>query len=84
MTIENEWTTEKGRGSNNLASNTVPLLDRAAPPAESGGGAGGPGAAGGMAGAMGAAGRLGRGMGSGGPGGMAGAWATPAAWAAAA
>ena len=28
-----EWTTEKGSQNNNLASNTVPLLDRAAAPA---------------------------------------------------
>lgn len=45
MTTEKEWTTEKGQGSNNLASNTVPLLDRAsAPAAEAGGAAGGAGA----------------------------------------
>ncbi len=45
LTTEKEWTNEKGQGSNNLASRTVPLLDRAAPPAAEGGGAsaGGPG-----------------------------------------
>src|SRR5262249_10446468 len=50
MTIEKEWTTEKGKGSNNLASHTVPLLDRAAPPVSSEGGAAGGG--GGMMDAM--------------------------------
>jgi type IV pilus assembly protein PilM len=35
------WTNEKGSASNNLASNTVPLLDRAAPPADMEGGMGG-------------------------------------------
>ena len=42
-----EWTTEKGINNNNLASNTVPLLDRAAPSAgsEGGGGAAAPGGA---------------------------------------
>ena len=43
LTTEKEWTTEKGKSNNNLASNTVPLLDRAAPPAgtaDSGGGGG--------------------------------------------
>jgi type IV pilus assembly protein PilM len=43
---DHEWTTEKGLQSNNLASNTVPLLDRASPPAaaaDAGGGAGGGG-----------------------------------------
>ena len=43
MTSEKEWTTEKGQGNNNLASNTIPLLDRALAPAaaaDSGGGAG--------------------------------------------
>ena len=30
---DTEWTSEKGMQNNNLASNTVPLLDRAAPPA---------------------------------------------------
>ena len=29
MDEDKEWTTEKGRQNNNLASNTVPLLDRA-------------------------------------------------------
>ena len=33
MAEDKEWTTEKGSQHNNLASNTVPLLDRAAPPA---------------------------------------------------
>jgi type IV pilus assembly protein PilM len=34
MSIDREWTSEKGMGSNNLASSTVPLLDRASPPAD--------------------------------------------------
>jgi type IV pilus assembly protein PilM len=49
MAEDKEWTTEKGSQHNNLASNTVPLLDRAAPSAEAsggGGGAGGPGGGG--------------------------------------
>jgi type IV pilus assembly protein PilM len=45
---DREWTTEKGAQNNNLASSTVPLLDRATPPATSGGGEGGTG--GGMSG----------------------------------
>jgi type IV pilus assembly protein PilM len=42
---DREWTNEKGLQSNNLASNTVPLLDRASPPAAAAdaGGAGGGG-----------------------------------------
>ncbi len=40
FTIEKEWTTEKGQGHNNLASKTVPLLDRATAPAAEAGGAG--------------------------------------------
>jgi type IV pilus assembly protein PilM len=41
MTSDKDWTSEKGQGSNNLASSTIPLLDRAAPPvAAEGGGAG--------------------------------------------
>ena len=39
MTEDREWTTEKGAQHNNLASNTVPLLDRASPPAAEAGGA---------------------------------------------
>ena len=35
-----EWTTEKGSSNNNLAGNTVPLLDRAAPTAAAEGGGG--------------------------------------------
>ena len=55
MTSEKEWTSEKGQSSNNLASNTIPLLDRAvaAAPARRGRRRrrmGGPGM--GMAGAM--------------------------------
>ena len=34
MSIDKDWTSEKGSGNNNLASNTVPLLDRASPPAD--------------------------------------------------
>ncbi len=41
MTSEKEWTSEKGQGSNNLASSTIPLLDRAAAPAGAEGGGGG-------------------------------------------
>ncbi len=51
--IEKEWTSEKGQSNNNLASKTVPLLDRASPPAAAeGGGAGGTAAPSGMAGMM--------------------------------
>jgi len=32
MSIDKNWTSEKGTATNNLASRTVPLLDRAAPP----------------------------------------------------
>jgi type IV pilus assembly protein PilM len=75
---DKEWTSEKGSQHNNLASKTVPLLDRAAPPADAGGG--GPGGGGGMAnmmsrmgggrgGAMGG-GAMGGGMGGGGMGRM--------------
>ena len=37
--VDKEWTSDKGNANNNLASRTVPLLDRAAPPedAEAGG-----------------------------------------------
>jgi type IV pilus assembly protein PilM len=47
-----DWTTEKGSENNNLASNTVPLLDRAAPSAKAAGaeGGAGPGKLGGMGG----------------------------------
>ncbi len=43
MSIDNQWTSEKGSGNNNVANTTVPVLDRAAPPAsaEGGGGMGG-------------------------------------------
>lgn len=34
---DKEWTTEKGAASNNLATNTIPLLDRTAPMEEMGG-----------------------------------------------
>ncbi|AMV37656.1 type IV pilus assembly protein PilM [Planctomyces sp. SH-PL62] len=59
MNSDKNWTSEKGSATNNLASRTVPLLDRAAPPVEESGGMGEMG----MMGAM---------MGSGmmGPGGM--------------
>jgi type IV pilus assembly protein PilM len=44
MISDKEWTTEKGAQTNNLASNTVPILSRAAPPASAdAGGGGGPG-----------------------------------------
>ena len=51
MSIDRDWTSEKGSGNNNLASSTVPLLDRASPPADSE--AGGGGAMGGMMGGSG-------------------------------
>jgi type IV pilus assembly protein PilM len=40
MARDPEWTSEKGSQNNNMASNTVPLLDRAAPSAGEGGGGG--------------------------------------------
>jgi type IV pilus assembly protein PilM len=52
MTSEKEWTSEKGQSSNNLASNTIPLLDRASAPVASEGGASGGAGAGGPAGGM--------------------------------
>jgi type IV pilus assembly protein PilM len=54
LTTEKEWTTEKGQSSNNLASHTVPILDRASAPVAEGGGAGaaGPGGAGMAGGGM--------------------------------
>ncbi len=73
MAEDKEWTSEKGLQHNNLASSTVPLLDRATPTAtDSGGAAGGTGGAmaammGGGMGAMG-----GRGMMARGNGGMGG------------
>ena len=77
MTTEKEWTTEKGKSSNNLASNTIPLLARASAPAGEGGGEGGgmggmggPGGPGGMSQMMASMGQM-RGMG-GGPGGAGG------------
>lgn len=50
---DTEWTSEKGSQNNNLASNTVPLLDRAAPPAGTDGGGDVGGRAGMMGGQMG-------------------------------
>ena len=38
MARDPEWTTDKGSQNNNMASRTVPLLDRAAPAAVEGGG----------------------------------------------
>jgi type IV pilus assembly protein PilM len=69
MTIDSSWTSEKGANNNNLASNTVPLLDRASPPAEAEG-AGAAGGGGGMGNyaAMMAGGRMAGGMGMGGYG----------------
>jgi len=80
MSHDREWTSEKGSTYNNLASNTVPLLERAGPP-ESAGGAGMAGmGAGGEASSrmssmmMGAGGgMMGMGMAKGGRGGMMGA-----------
>ncbi|APW63466.1 type IV pilus assembly protein PilM [Paludisphaera borealis] len=43
QTSDRNWTSEKGSATNNLASKTVPLLDRAAPPESSEGGGGGMG-----------------------------------------
>ncbi len=37
LDIDADWTSEKGSQNNNMSSNTVPLLDRAAPKAEGGG-----------------------------------------------
>ena len=49
LSKEEEWTTEKGQGTNNLASNTIPMLERASPPVtESSGGGGGASGMGGM------------------------------------
>ena len=74
MTSEKEWTTEKGKSSNNLSGNTVPLLARASAPAAEGGGAGG--GMGNMMGGMGAMGQMrgmsGPGMTGGVPGGGGG------------
>jgi type IV pilus assembly protein PilM len=47
MSSDRNWTSEKGSANNNMASNTVPLLDRAPPPASTEGGGGG-GSSGGM------------------------------------
>ncbi len=52
MSHDREWTSEKGATYNNLASNTVPLLERAGPPESAQGGAAG-GSAGQMASGMG-------------------------------
>jgi len=71
MTTDSSWTNQKGSVTNGLASKTVPLLERASPPADAGGEGGGPMMMGPMGGMMGMMGR-GRGaMGSGdmGPGG---------------
>jgi type IV pilus assembly protein PilM len=57
---DREWTSEKGVQNNNLAGNTVPLLDRAtATAAADGGGAGGGGPMSGMMGAQIGMGRMG-------------------------
>jgi type IV pilus assembly protein PilM len=70
MSEDKEWTTEKGSQRNNMASNTVPLLDRASPPAgESAAG----GAMGAMGGAIGERMRAGGGMTGTGMGAMMGA-----------
>lgn len=69
---DKEWTSEKGTANNNLASQTVPLLDRAAPPEDTEGGMMG-GMEGMMASYMGSGpmGKMGGMMGSGGmPGAM--------------
>jgi type IV pilus assembly protein PilM len=64
---DTEWTSEKGAQNNNLAGNTVPLLDRAAPPAGTDAAAGGPPKAGGGMGMM-SMGQQSRMMGRGGSG----------------
>ena len=51
LTSDRNWTSEKGSATNNLASKTVPLLDRATPPEGEGGGMEG-GMMGGMMAAM--------------------------------
>lgn len=56
MSHDKEWTSDKGASYNNLASNTVPLLDRASPPETSSSGGASAGMGGGsgqMAAAMG-------------------------------
>jgi type IV pilus assembly protein PilM len=65
MSHDREWTTEKGSSFNNLASNTVPLLDRAGPPEGAGG-------ASGVGGASGGAGQMASMMGGGSMAGMSG------------
>ncbi len=79
MTPDKEWTSEKGMSTNNLASSTVVLLDRASPKAAEGEGGGGGGMMGGK-GMESMMSRMGGGMGAmagqagsrgGGPGGMA-------------
>jgi type IV pilus assembly protein PilM len=85
MSHDTEWTTEKGSTFNNLASNSVPLLDRAGPPeAAAGGATAGASGAGQMASMMGASGMQGmsgmaKGMmgGMGGPGGERGGMMMP-------
>jgi hypothetical protein len=47
-TNDKEWTNEKGNDFNNMASNAVPILDRAKPPVAATGEAGAGGAAGGQ------------------------------------
>jgi type IV pilus assembly protein PilM len=71
MSPDREWTNEKGSSFNNLASRTVPLLERAAPPADAGGAASGTLGASSMANAP----MMGMAMGRGAPGmsGMSGA-----------
>jgi type IV pilus assembly protein PilM len=72
MSSDRNWTSEKGSANNNLASSTVPLMDRAQPPADTSGGGGGP--MGGMGGKLGGSGMesyasMMRGMGGAGAGG---------------
>jgi len=69
MSIDTGWTSEKGSANNNLASSTVPVLDRASPPAAADTGGGG-----GISGMMGGKGGMGSyaSMMRGGMGGMAG------------
>ena len=52
MSIDPSWTTEKGSAMNNLASSTVPLLDRASPPEGTDAGTGSGGGSGGAMQAM--------------------------------
>ena len=70
MVTDKEWTTEKGAQTNNLASNTVPILGPPTAPVSADSGSDGGGMPGMMSSMM-ASGKMG-GMGQGGSGGMGG------------